>query len=500
MSKSYVEVDDLFDFGETLALGREDREPEDPVEWIVGNFIDPITNTRMVLQEFQGRIIKEATKRNSDGRCQYDCVIWSQPKKSGKTTIAAAIGAWVACEVEAPNEVLCLANDKEQSAGRIFENLIPTLESKGWEIPESEKSRKRNPICFGPNRSVVKAITTDFRKEAGSNQGITLWSELWAYNRESLRLLWDEMTPPPTRKYGQRWVETYAGFIGQSLLLQEYYLKVFKDFDEKEIQEGVNKLWEDLPVYRLNDHILVFWDHDHRMPWQDERYYIQQKEGMRPNSYTRLHDNKWVDSTETFITHEQYDRSLKQHMGNKERATYALDGSRNGASTSLVGCVRKGGLVKTTDVEIWEPSGERNEIEYSSVAQTILRKWKMGLLKPPLYYDPYECLKLAQDLRAQGLNCEEFKQGTDRILADTLLGRLYKDGEISNPPHPKLKTHILGAKSEDKGDYKIRIIKSKANKAKDDEESIDVDACIAQSMAAYKAYQVKSGGWGASGV
>jgi phage terminase large subunit-like protein len=503
-------IEELFNFAETLVTPQSYKKPPDPVQWISNNFIDPITDKLMVLQEWQKRVLAKALEMDEEGYNKYDTVIWSQPKKSGKTTIAAAVGAWVAHCVESPNEISCLANDQEQSAGRIFGHMLLTLEKLGWTTPVSEKNKYRDPMAYGPKGTVVKAITTNYKKEAGGNQGLSLWSELWAYEGERLSKLWEEMTPPPTRRFRMRWIETYAGYIGQSLLLQDLYLSVFQDFEkegkEVELKPDVVKVFDDLPVYELKGHILVFWDHEHRMPWQDQSYYDSQKDTMRTSAYRRLHGNYWVESAEKFITYEMWSKSVR-HEIKKSRAIYALDASKNNASSALVGCVKRGNIIYTTDCHVWVAETGR-EIDFKLIEETIFFLWKKGLLHPPLYYDPYQCVKLAQDLRARGIPCEEFKQGIERIKADTTLYKFYKEGTIINPDNSLLRAQIQAATAKTYEDDKIRIVKPNSGSPEDEmniEENEDqkqnvgfqyVDAVVAQSMAAYRAYQKRIGGWG----
>lgn len=507
-----ITIDDLFDFGQDV-LKRERDEIPHPIEWIEANFIDPISKKLVVLHPHQKRILRRALMMNKDGYSKYSTVIWSEPKKSGKTTVAAAVGAYVAECIEAPNEVSCLANDKEQSAGRIYANMVPTLTAMNWQVPLSERGKRENPTSYGPNGSVVKAITTDYAKEAGANQGISLWSELWAYDSERLSRLWEEMTPPPTRRFAMRWVETYAGFIGESRLLWGYYTKVFKNTEEAELQDRVIKLWKDLPVYEIDEKTLIYWSHDPRMPWQTPAYYIDQRNNMRYSSYIRLHENRWVEAAGDFITIEMWDNSVRAEKPARARATYALDASKNGACTALVGCtkIKDTESVQTVDVHIWEPEindlTEGKEIDYQNVEDTVYDLWKNGHLRPPLWYDPYQCAKLAQDLRARGVPCQEFPQSAMRVKADTFLFKLYKEGTIINYAHPVLRRHILNAKEKRYEGQKCRIMKPEDEIDHRGENAVEatqfrevyVDAAVAQSMAAYKAYLRPEGGWTGAG-
>src|SRR6516164_3153871 len=71
--------------------------------------------------------------------------------------------------------------------------------------------------------ATIIAIPSDYASAAGSNQNIAVFDELWAFSTEGLRRLFDELTPPPTRRYAIRLIVTYAGFSGESVLLEEIY-------------------------------------------------------------------------------------------------------------------------------------------------------------------------------------------------------------------------------------------------------------------------------------
>lgn len=517
--KHVATIDGVFDWLDEQ-VAKEINPTPHPVEWMESNFIDPVSKQKVILHPHQKRVLRRALQMDESGRSKYYLVVWSEPKKSGKTTVAAAVGAYVANCIEAPNEVSCLANDKEQSAGRIYANMVPTLIHLGWSVPLTERGKRERPAAYGPNGTVVKAITTDYEKEAGANQGLSLWSELWAYDSERLNRLWEEMTPPPTRKFAMRWVETYAGFLGESRLLWTYYNKVFKGIDEKELQDRVVKLWRDLPVYEVDESVLVYWSHDHKMPWQTEAYYKAQRSDLRYTSYIRLHENRWVEAAGDFITIEMWDNSVRSEQPDRWKATYALDSSKNGDCTALVGCVQvknpdgqDSRAVQTVDVHIWEPKelstgSGKPEIDYNKIMNTIVELYKAGRLRPPLWYDPYQCVKLAQDLRAKGVPCREFEQGQGRIKSDTFLYKLYKEGKIINYSHTELRKHVINAKEKAYEGEKCRIVKPEDDiddRSDDSEEAtqfkrVHVDAAVAQSMAAWKAYQLKDGGWGTSGI
>lgn len=538
-SNDFYTLDDAFDFADGLVNKRvlqvesKARTSElelvnypDSIDWMSNNFIDPVTLKLVRWAEHQERIIREALKVDYYGRSFYDLVIWSEPKKSGKTTAAGAVGAYVANCIEAPNEVSCVANDKEQSAARIFAAMVPTLESLNWRLPPSTKGRLDDPEAHGPNGTRIHAITTNAGKEAGGNQGISLWSELWAYKGERLMRLWEEMTPPPTRKFSMRWVESYAGFKNENILFQSLYLSIFKKFEEPnekfELQDGVEQIWPDLPVFRKG-RMLVYWSHDHHMPWQTETYYMSQAAIMRPNAYKRLHQNYWVSSDESFIEDSMWEMSVRGVVIPEEKgSTFALDGSVNGDLTALVGSKRHGDMVHTSYCKHWTPTVPNDEgvleIDYDAVEKEILALKARKILAQPLWYDPFQCSYLAQRLRKKGVKCKEFPQGQLRGKADTFLYKAYNENFILNVPYSMLKTHILAASAvkQGKDENIFRIVKP--GEASMDEKTADgelriqkgtlvdpamrkVDCAVAQSMSVYKAWHEPghSGGWGGSG-
>jgi len=501
-----VTVEDFFSIFRTDIGAIEQKDAQPPVEWIEENFIDPITNKKMALFPFQRRILRRALDVDDEGYSRYALVTWSQTKKSGKTTIAGAVGAYVGANVEPPNEVCCVANDQEQAAGRIYAMLQPTMDYLKWNGVYTGGAR-----MHGPNGSVIKAITTRYEKEAGANNGLSLWSELWAYKSERLTRLWEEMTPPPTRRFSMRWVETYAGFKNESHLLRGIYNRIFVDDTEKELQDGVIQLWRDLPVFEIPDQkTLIFWDHAHRLPWQTKSYYISQKADLRPTTYARLHENRWVDSDDSFINEHMWTESVRNYRAldsvdpiSDIGSIFAIDASVNGALTALVGTKKDPNrdVVITTHVKGWLPEEfPDGKIDYETVLLYIADLYRKGILKPPLYYDSYQLEKFAQDLyRRYRIRCEQFSQHGERIKSDTFLYKLYNEGKIANPPNMLLKKHVTSAHAKEYDGSRIRIVKPSTVTERPEDGSEDttnyVDAAVSQSMSAFRCYLKTSGGW-----
>src|SRR5690606_13286060 len=182
----------------------KDKNIQDIADWIeenvynwqtVVNFkgvYDFTKAEKIVLQDYQKRILRHIWKQRADGTFPYSTIIWSQPKKHGKTQIAGAVGAWFADNIEPPNMIYTLASNQEQSAGLIFNALVPTIYGIGGKVPNTSQS---TPIITIPNGTTIRAIPNNFAGQAGGSYGLTLWSELWTYRTERDRRLWEEMPP-----------------------------------------------------------------------------------------------------------------------------------------------------------------------------------------------------------------------------------------------------------------------------------------------------------------
>ncbi len=118
-------------------------------------------------------------------------------------------------------EAYVLANDQEQARSRVFEICCRIVNASP--LLRDEAVITQNKITFPAFNATIQAIASDAGSAAGTNAAVSGFDELWAYTSERARRLWDEMTPPPTRKIACRITTTYAGFEGESVLLEELY-------------------------------------------------------------------------------------------------------------------------------------------------------------------------------------------------------------------------------------------------------------------------------------
>jgi hypothetical protein len=106
--------------------------PLDPVAFLE-SLIDPETGKPFALNDAERRFIAEAFRTRPDGRLLYSELVYSCPKKSGKTTFAGMLVLYVTLVLGGKfGEGVCLANDYEQAAGRVFAMIKRIIAATPW--------------------------------------------------------------------------------------------------------------------------------------------------------------------------------------------------------------------------------------------------------------------------------------------------------------------------------------------------------------------------------
>jgi phage terminase large subunit-like protein len=512
---------------------------EDLFDFAASNFYVPETKRPIVLEPVQRCILQcffdpaFAARWNIEGGFQN--YIYSTIKKSGKTTIAALVARWITERWGTMNEVYTVANDLDQSRGLVYDKLFKSLQlDPRWsrdrdEIPGYWDVIRRE-MTHTPSGSIIKALSGDYRGQAGMNPTATFWSELWGYTREDSLRLWDEMTPVPTRPRSIRWVETYAGFEGESSLLIDQYNMLTKP-ERGAIHLTRNDVpdWPGLEEHELTLYVnplakaIAYWDEGEaarRMPWQTPTYYAAQATNLRPEAYDRLHLNKWVSPTSALLPPEWWDACRvrpDEHLDHfadinpDDAVILAADASVSGDCTGVVAVSRHPTdptrvLLRRT--KLWIPEGKK--LNYSITLEPYLRRCLTGHIHPlnqpcesheyaaelgvctpvapqhvlQLCYDQYQLHDMMTRFQNEGLAwVYPFSQGTDRMVADYQLYCLIRDRRFlhfGNEYSLEMRAHVAnaGARMAKDDNTKLRIVK-KTNEAK-------IDLVVAAAMATHE--------------
>jgi len=478
------------------------------------NFYIPETGAPMVLAEYQKRLLQYIFPTGFD-RLPFTTVLWSELKKSGKSAFAAAVCRWWAEAQEAYNELYCCANDFEQASGRNYAAIrtsIELAEKHGpKEIVENAQLWKlgRRRMTYGGNQSFIQALSGNYRGAAGGNPGMILFSELWGFLSEKSRRLYGEMTTVPTRKNSFRWVETYAGWEGESSLLEELYdLGVERgepvpEFDDLRAPNGE----PEVRIHRTA-RMLTFWSHTPRQSWQlgelGAAYYEEQRATLRSSEFRRFHKNEWTSREGGFVEAAAWDglsheavplKELLRTLAPGERVdlVLALDASKNRDSSALIGITvndnpanRRVPFVDLCVVRIFEPALDPElgrvlvDLDETVGAELYELAENPKICIAAVVYDPYQLHSIMTTFakRHPKIDVREVPQTEKRVETDTSLRDLILQRRLRTFFHPILREHVLNA---------VAIERPRGVRLDKDSTSKKIDGAVALAMATWAA-------------
>lgn len=408
-----------------------ERYRKDPVAFTTEVLRNPETGKAFELYFIQARFLREAFTLLADGTLQCSELVYSCPKKSGKTATAAIAMIYVIVVLGGQfAEGYCCANDMEQSKGRVFQAIARIVEASP--LLRNSATITLSKITFTSTGSTITALASDAAGAAGSNPTFICFDELWAYTSEASRRLWDEMVPVPTRKVSARLTVTYAGFEGESSLLEDLYARGMKG---KEIA----------PALRKQKGMLMLWSHKPVAPWQTKSWLSQMREQHRRNAYLRQIENRWVSTESSFVDLDWYDAcvdsSARPIVASQSLPVWVgVDASVKHDSTAIVACTYDSDQKKVRLVahRIFVPTRSEN-IDFESMIEKTVMELRERFRVRAVYFDPYQMQASAQRLRRAGINMIEYPQTVpnltecssnlyDLIKAQNLI--VYKDADI----------------------------------------------------------------------
>lgn len=466
----------------------------DPGTWMEKHFYiedprDPQTGEQfppgpIILHPLQKRILRAALTK-VDGAFPYATILFSTIKKSGKTRLAAGVATWFAATQDPFNEIYCLANDGRQSSDRIYKAIRKSITLGGeagdpvmgaWEAYKTEIRL--------PNGTFIQPLPCDAEGQAGSNPGLTVWSEMWGYSQRHKERLWTEMTIPSTR-WGRslRWVESYAGYTGESLVLENLY-----NLGTSGIR---HPMFPDLPVYiapRASQ--FTYWDEGdaaRRMPWQTPAYYAQEATQLTPTEFDRIHRNRWADPVTKAVPIEWWDDCYGEvpPLDDKTKIVVAVDASVSGDCTACVAVSRDPRdktKVMVRLVRIWTPpKGGKMDLE-ETVWKTLF-EWKYKYNVKEVTYDSYQLHNMMTRIRKKkAFKLHEFSQAGERSRADKQLLDLVMARRIVHDGNPELRQHVDNAQSKTATE-KFRFMKPDTSDSQFGTTGKPIDALVGTSMA-----------------
>lgn len=456
---------------EGLLASPEVFKVSDPVAFLETFVYDPESGRLLVLEDEQKVAIRHLTRRDEDGNFLYSTLIYSAPKKSGKTTVSAGLILWHAWQVDR-GQTYVIGNDLKQADNRLFRVIEYTVTHHP--IMRRFASIKNYNIKLD-NGTTIEALPIDPEGEAGAIPTAICFTEMWGFKGRKAELMWTELALSPTKK-GQSFklIETYAGHSGESVVLERLYYSVVKP---EYLVDPERELYANPAAG-----IAAYWCTRRALSWQqDQRYYAQEEATKTPDEYRRHHHNEWVASTGAFVQPEWWyacEGPLLPYTG--QPVVIGLDAAVTGDTFAVVGVTKAEDKIEARFVHVYEPP-HGGALDFS-VIESDLRQLLQTYNVLCVVYDPYQLHDLATRLsRDLSIWFEPFNQQTPRLKADKALYDRIRESRIVYEHQPILTAHVLQANAKTDSD-KLRIIKRS--------DQLKIDAAVALSMAAFKASEL----------
>jgi phage terminase large subunit-like protein len=447
----------------------QERWASDPIAFITEVLRNPGTGRAFELYPKQERFLREALTPTEDGVLPFAELVYSAPKKSGKTATAAMAQLYVVVALGGPYaEGYVIANDYEQAQGRVFQAVARIVESSPLLRRTAKLTSNRIEFSSG---ATITAISSDYSSAAGANPNISSFDELWGYTSERSHRLWDEMVPVPTRNVSVRLTTTYAGFEGESDLLWNLYKRGLRgDQEAKDLycQPGM----------------LTFWTHQPVAPWQTQQWLEQMRGQLRPNAYLRMIENRFVSGDEQFIPVEWWDRAATSTpvvADRKLQVVLGVDASTKRDASAVVACSWDAATkrVRVVAHKVFVPGKEALDLEETLEAAVRDLAQRFNLIA--ILFDPWQFQRSAQTLAKAGLPMVEYPQSPPNLTAmSTNLYELLQGGNLIAYPDAGIRLAIQRAVAVDVGRGQ-KISKEKA--------SHRIDVVVAMAMAALGAVE-----------
>lgn len=438
---------------------------QDPVVYLESQCYLKETGYPIQLIDEHKVVLREMLRRDANGHFVYEVLVWSAPKKSGKTQICAGIAQWQA-ERLAAGEIYIVGNDLKQADNRMNQAI---RESLALNPRTAHVKPIRNNVRL-PNGSRIEAVPVDPAGEAGSNPTGIFWTEAWGAKQKKHEEMFSEMNLSSTRMgMAFKLLESYAGHTGESAILERLY--------NAGVKEGTPH--PTIPDLYINGRLIVYWCTRHIQPWQQGQTYIDflaaRETEMLPNEFRRQYWNEWTSALSAFVDINLW-RRRQRHIPPLDSSTpvvIGIDAAVSNDCCAIVVVSRNGEVTQVRETHIWYPP-EGGEIQLEEIYNKLLDLYSRYNVIVTVY-DPMQMESIAQRIRAEHVWIESFNQGKDREIADKLLLDDIIAGRIEHDGNPSLDEHMQNANAKIVGEDKLRIVKR--------HETAKIDADIALSMA-----------------
>ncbi len=413
----------------------------------------------------------------------------SNVKKTGKTLLDAVLTAWRWLAL--PGVHFAAGNDLDQASSRVFSEVAEMVKRNSF-LSANVKIGK-NELVFTPTGSRLIALAVDAAGNAGANHLTVSHTEAWGIIYENGVRSWEELTPPPGKKYGfpaLRIADSYAGFEGES--------KTWHELVDRGLQgDRIDKEW---PIYKAGGLIIFHAEGAEARKRcfrgsQEEAaaYYADQQTSLRPNAFTRMHGNQRTSSESAFIPFEAWQGCYSPdchpvQRSDRRKLILGADASTSHDLTALVGVTRdpKSLMIRTAFTQVWKPQkllgirvGKATVDLEETIGRTVLELHAAGMVEK-VVCDPYQLHTLIVKWEKAGIRIVELAQNAGRVDADQSLYTAIIGRNIQHYNDPVLNEHIKNA---------VAVETPRGFRLAKEKTSLKIDAAVALSMAHWGAME-----------
>ena len=446
---------DIVEWAQSKAGFYVDRTFRDG-EWVLG--AAPIE-----LAPHHAAILRHIFTPDAAGRLPYDVISWAEPAKSGKTCVAALCALYMALHAEKNSQIIMASNKQNQAASLMFKSLTDSI-GYNPHLPNVEPNRYE--VEFR-NQNVVRAIPSNSRGEAGARFSLMVVDEPWGYVYQDSIRLWSEFKSDPTRVNSVKLAIGYGGYVGESDLWQDLLNAGLAGEPVPELEDITDG--RDSPSCWANGRHFTFWSHLCRQPWQTVEWIASQRASLRPAEFARMILADFAEGESNFVSQDAWEALIDpEHKplepGSPHRVLLGLDlaTKAGGDDAALCGVYSHEGRVHLAFHKVWRGGRSRRaDLRLSETVEPYIINLMRQYSVSGVWFDPYQALQLAENLRRAGLWCVEVTQShASRGPRDTALYQMVVNGELRLYDHPDVRRMVGHARAKELGDGRLFLTKA----------------------------------------
>ncbi len=418
-------------------LGAPENNPfdpiykDDPIRFIEDHFYLTPERCLIVLDDWQKQILRQIFERDpTTGLRRYTMAVVSAPKKTGKTSLAAAIILWFLVHGELEGEIIMAAYSGNQSTYVVYKKLCRSIRMNRHLLKDLAINKD---IVENKRTATTARVVSVSSSVAGLNPNLVLFDELHAYREvdsNMYRDFFDELTVSPTRKEPLCLITSYAG-TGQDTLFYEIYEKGLAGTDPK---------------------MFFFWSHDPFLSPRMTKEILEDKRNKHhPNTFARLFENRWTQGEKQFIDMVDYDKCVDSSHAplfedfHKELAVYlGIDIGVKDDCSAVVAVAKQVEKIVLIQHRIWRP--RPNDPVIIEDVENYIYDLHCKFRVAQALFDPSQCREAEQRLKQRGVNMVECIQAQGpNIEAAQNLYHLLRSGKLKLYKADDLRQHLQHA-------------------------------------------------------